>query len=458
MTSDNENVENETDYPLELPHSGGRYFVAESGTVITDVGVELPYETGDDGELKVWLEWVLGGRWYSAGFVVLMAHSRLVIASKLLREIQPLYTDGDKTNLSIDNLAYRFINGPIEVTGYPGYHYIPMQAQYGISRDGVAINVMTGKVMSWSVTKPNPKRNRTGGYYYTRISRDDGFSTCLFRHRALCLTYKSYPDNVRKLQVNHEDGVPGNDNLDNINWSTPRENVMHAISTGLMGTRHRTVLVRNYRDGSVQEYPSIQAVSVATNLPRNVVRWRLNNGHEERLYPDYLMFKYKTDGIIWPDIEVSDKNLYLGSEYIRNVIARNVFTGDSIVYSNGLECAKSLKIQAGNILRHCHDHVDMPIYGYNFRYFDEVNEHPFPGFTDKHLRIFKDHPRRTHDGIDVTNIETNETTFYTSRDTVAKLFETTPAYIHSLAQSGKIYKNHTFNIFKVRENLVRLGE
>lgn len=39
------------------------------------------------------------------------------------------------------------------------------------------------------------------------------------------------PDN--KPQVNHKDGNPANNHVDNLEWTTARENVQHAYSTGL---------------------------------------------------------------------------------------------------------------------------------------------------------------------------------------------------------------------------------
>ena len=43
-------------------------------------------------------------------------------------------------------------------------------------------------------------------------------------------------------QINHKDGNPLNNHVDNLEWCTPSENVNHAFKTGLMSTNKKVIL------------------------------------------------------------------------------------------------------------------------------------------------------------------------------------------------------------------------
>jgi len=65
----------------------------------------------------------------------------------------------------------------------------------------------------------------------TRIGGREGVCVCMRVHRMVAKAFIANPEN--KPQVNHKDGVKGNNYTVNLEWSTGKENVRHAFDTGL---------------------------------------------------------------------------------------------------------------------------------------------------------------------------------------------------------------------------------
>jgi hypothetical protein len=92
-----------------------------------------------------------------------------------------------------------------------------------------------GKVFSLRNTK-NIKLNLSEkGYFRVDLWKENKRNS-LRVHRLVAKSFIDNPDN--KPQVNHIDGIKTNNNINNLEWSTPSENVRHAISLGLKKTSY----------------------------------------------------------------------------------------------------------------------------------------------------------------------------------------------------------------------------
>lgn len=69
------------------------------------------------------------------------------------------------------------------------------------------------------------------GYMYITLIHKDGKRRTKTLHTLLATAFLDNPDNL--AQVNHIDGVKHNNDLNNLEWSSPSHNVRHAFTNGL---------------------------------------------------------------------------------------------------------------------------------------------------------------------------------------------------------------------------------
>ncbi len=106
------------------------------------------------------------------------------------------------------------------IKGYEGF--------YSVSNFGRVRNNRNNKLL---------KLNNNGkGYLFVHL-RKNKFNKSCYVHRLVLLNFIPNPDS--KPECNHKDGNKLNNHMDNLEWNTRRENVHHAIKTGLSkGTCH----------------------------------------------------------------------------------------------------------------------------------------------------------------------------------------------------------------------------
>ena len=242
---------------LPLPLSGNLYRVSVDGRVKDINNQEIPQYLDMNGIRVVQLQWVDGYTEYSIAKLVAYAFKPLHLPFKHWSLISVLHKDGDSGNIHPNNLVWKFPVNGIESKQYPGYCYIPCYTQYVIDRKGEVIKSLTGEKMAYFINKK--------GYYIYSLIPDIGKRHSPGRYRLLCLTYTDYPVDVDELHVNHIDEDTGNDDLDNLEWVTPKRNNHHSLKLKRYRLNER-IDIRNVLTGEVRECISLEEDSKLLGL------------------------------------------------------------------------------------------------------------------------------------------------------------------------------------------------
>lgn len=131
----------------------------------------------------------------------------------------------------------------------------------------------------WRTVKP--VLDKATGYFLVTLCHN-GVRKNKRVHRLLAESFIPNPEG--KAHVNHIDGVKTNNDLSNLEWATPKENTVHAITTGLSsadGNHHRCVLQLDKDSKEViNEYKSLhEAGRVTSTQWQNI--WKVCDGHRK---------------------------------------------------------------------------------------------------------------------------------------------------------------------------------
>lgn len=274
------------------------------------------------------------------------------------------YIDGNPDNLHPSNIIWNNTN--LE-TDKDGYRLIPGYSSYKIHKSGTKYinkyNVITelGK---------NKKEFSDSSYRYIPITDDLGNKKYVRVHFLVCLAFKQIPRNFFKLDINHIDANRYNNNVDNLEWCTRNENILHAFKNGLR-TDNNIVLVRDYNTGKITEYFSQGECARQLGLNNQTVDNRVRS-KGKKVFLDGKQYCRKKDFTNW-----DTDNTLNGYSYKITVINKN---GKKMIYKSLAELQK---------------HLHIPGYNFNTTKSLLLNKFKYKSVEVKKDYIFGKKPRRT---------------------------------------------------------------
>ena len=281
----------------------------------------------------------------------------------VMEQIEYCFRDGDKNNLENYNVYYKFKNGPIKSKEYENFYWIPFYPRYVISKDNTVLDISNNTCVLFYKSKPSKSNKKYITHGYNKNSKG------LALHKLLALTFIPYKDNPVKpytLYVNHINGKPGDDRIENLEWVTPRENLLHALENGLMPNSVRPINVKNLETGEVTSYDSVAKAAIALNWYHGKIHHRLLKNH--KFYPDMLIFKYKNDR--WPLVETVMTRM--GSK--RKVVSVNNLNNEVKEHETIMHASAYTGVNTTSISYTCRENKGTPVKNIRF-YFLENYKH-----------------------------------------------------------------------------------
>jgi DNA-binding transcriptional ArsR family regulator len=128
---------------------------------------------------------------------------------------------------------------------------------YWISSKGRVYNQVTKRILKTRCLDPE---KHVSPYYKVNLQIEimgHSYSCVLLVHRLMMCSFHPI-EGMEKLLVNHKDGNKLNDELSNLEWTTPSGNVIHAMKTGLF----KPVYGENHCCATINEETALKIIEL----------------------------------------------------------------------------------------------------------------------------------------------------------------------------------------------------
>lgn len=221
------------------------------------------------------------------------------------------------------------------------FYYIPGYTDRVVSKCGRMKSLDNTKEYIWHKTIP-AKPSIKGGYR-SQVFQQVGIKKrrSQSRHRILLLAFVIAPEAPSLMVVNHLDGEPSNDALDNLEWTTYSKNTQHAYDNGLYPNKVTPIQRYNWITGELLDFAHVAECSRETGwvdmtiYSRLSVRSKNSDGVMKR-YSDGIAFRLTPDDPTEPWV-LEDR--VTNPPRKRHIFSKNIITDEVTMYETIVEAA-----------------------------------------------------------------------------------------------------------------------
>lgn len=149
---------------------------------------------------------------------------------------------------------------------------IGYEGKYKISSEGFIISLFTHKRLFEKIV--------SGGYVQVRLCNGFGEHKYKSVHRLIALHFLPNPDNL--IDVNHKDGIKTNNQLENLEWCSHSENMLHCYNVikTRIGIGKKKIQCLNTDTKEVTFFESISEAAQILDISRKIINDSLKENKE----------------------------------------------------------------------------------------------------------------------------------------------------------------------------------
>jgi len=148
-------------------------------------------------------------------------------------------------------------------------------SKYLISQDGTIKSFAKKWLNSPRILKPI--KSKTLGYFYISMLHDDGILKRLLVHRIIAELFIDNPHHYP--MINHLDGNPSNNKIENLEWCDQNRNMMHSYyELKKQGCKNREIVQMDMDGNILKVWPSVNRASKELGYSSTSAIWQVLQG------------------------------------------------------------------------------------------------------------------------------------------------------------------------------------